>query len=131
MWTTLTRQVSWDKLVVLDYGRERPMYWRKHALVLMGKCVRANMRWNLGQTVPARARDPRPTTGFQIGVASSSKVVIGSVRRARLELIQPDDREWVTVIHSICVDGSYTPPFIIYQGRIHISAWYEESSISP
>jgi len=44
--------------VVLGYGRERPMYCREHALVLMGKCVRANMRWNLGQTVPARAGDP-------------------------------------------------------------------------
>ena len=30
----------------------------EHALVLRGKCVRANMRWNLGQTVPARAGDP-------------------------------------------------------------------------
>jgi hypothetical protein len=34
------------------------MYWREHALVLMGKCVRANMRWNLGQTVLAHAGDP-------------------------------------------------------------------------
>jgi hypothetical protein len=30
----------------------------EHALVLRGKCVRANMRWNLGQTVPARTGDP-------------------------------------------------------------------------
>jgi hypothetical protein len=30
----------------------------EHALVLRGKCVRANMRCNLGQTVPARAGDP-------------------------------------------------------------------------
>jgi hypothetical protein len=30
----------------------------EHALVLKGKCVRANMRWNLGQTVLARAGDP-------------------------------------------------------------------------
>jgi hypothetical protein len=36
-------------------------YWREHALVLMGKCIRANMRWNLGQTVPAREGYPRPT----------------------------------------------------------------------
>jgi hypothetical protein len=33
------------------------------------------------------------------------------------------------VIQSICSDGSYTPPFIIYKGRVHISAWYEEASI--
>jgi hypothetical protein len=52
----------WENPLVLGYGRERPMYWREHALVLMGKCVRANMRWNLGQTVPARAGDPRPTS---------------------------------------------------------------------
>ncbi|KAJ8112951.1 hypothetical protein OPT61_g4814 [Boeremia exigua] len=41
-------------------------------------------------------------TGFQMGVALSSKVVTGSERRARLELVQPGDRKWVTVIKSIC-----------------------------
>jgi hypothetical protein len=70
-------------------------------------------------------------TGFQMGVASSSKVVTGSERRTRPELVQPGDREWVTVIQSICADGSYgySPPFIIYKGRVHISAWYEEALI--
>jgi len=38
------------------------MYSKEHALVLMGKCVRENMRWNLGQTVPARAVDPTADT---------------------------------------------------------------------
>jgi hypothetical protein len=61
-------------------------------------------------------------TGFQMGVASSSKVVTGSERRTRPELVQPGDREWVTVIQSICADGSYTPPFIIYKGRVYILA---------
>jgi hypothetical protein len=37
-------------------------------------------------------------TGFQIGVISSIKVVTGADRRAWPELIQPGDREWVTVI---------------------------------
>ena len=68
-------------------------------------------------------------TGFQMGVASSSKVVTGSERRARPELVQPGDREWVTVIESICAAGYATPPFIIYKGRVHISAWYEETDI--
>ena len=68
-------------------------------------------------------------TGFQMGVASSSKVVTGSERRARPELVQPGDREWVTVIQSICAAGYAIPPFIIYKGRVHISAWYEETEI--
>jgi hypothetical protein len=33
-----------------------------------------------------------------MGVIGSMKVVTGAERRARPELIQPGDREWVTVI---------------------------------
>jgi hypothetical protein len=68
-------------------------------------------------------------TGFQMGVISSMKVVTGAERCARPNLIQPGAREWVTVIQSVCAAGYATPPFIIYKGRVHISAWYEETSI--
>lgn len=68
-------------------------------------------------------------TGFQMGVIGSMKVVTGSERRARPALVQPGDREWVTVIQSVCAAGYAIPPFIIYKGRVHISAWYEETSI--
>jgi hypothetical protein len=68
-------------------------------------------------------------TGFQMGVIGSMKVVTGSERRTRPNLVQPGDREWVAVIQSVCAAGYATPPFIIYKGRVHISAWYEETSI--
>jgi hypothetical protein len=68
-------------------------------------------------------------TGFQIGVIGTMKVVTGSERRTRPQLVQPGDREWVTVIQAICSAGYATPPFIIYKGRVHISAWYEEEDI--
>jgi len=68
-------------------------------------------------------------SGFQMGVIGSMKVVTGSERRARPELVQPGNREWVTVIQGICAAGYAIPPFIIYKGRVHISAWYEEDSI--
>jgi hypothetical protein len=64
-----------------------------------------------------------------MGVIGSMKVITGSEKRARPDLIQPGDREWVTVIQSICAAGYAIPPFIIYKGRIHISAWYEEANI--
>ena len=57
------------------------------------------------------------------------KVVTVSERRTRPNLIQPGDREWVTVIQGICAAGYAIPPFIIYKGRFHISAWYEEATI--
>jgi hypothetical protein len=68
-------------------------------------------------------------TGFQMGVIGSMKVVTGAERRTRPTLTQPGNREWVTVIQSICAAGYATPPFIIYKGRVHISAWYEEAGI--
>jgi hypothetical protein len=68
-------------------------------------------------------------TGFQMGVIGSMKVVTGSERRTQPDLVQPGNGEWVTVIQSICSNGLHTPPFIIYKGRIHISAWYKEASI--
>jgi hypothetical protein len=68
-------------------------------------------------------------TGFQMGVIGSMKVVTGSERRTRPNLIQPGDREWVTVVQSICAAGYAIPPFIIYKGRVHISAWYEQADI--
>jgi hypothetical protein len=41
----------WErKAYVLEGARTFPF--------LKGKCVRANMQWNLGRTVPARAGDP-------------------------------------------------------------------------
>ncbi|KAF1923716.1 DDE-domain-containing protein [Didymella exigua CBS 183.55] len=49
--------------------------------------------------------------------------------KAKYSLIQPGDREWVTVIQSVCAARSCTLPFIIYKGRVHISAWYEEADI--
>ena len=68
-------------------------------------------------------------TGFQMGIISSIKVVIGLKRRTRPNLIQPGDQEWVTVIQSICATGYTTPPFIIYKGRVHISTQYKEADI--
>ena len=64
-----------------------------------------------------------------MGMIGSMKVVTGSERRTRPNLVQPGDREWVTVIQSICAAGYAIPPFIIYKGRVHISAWYEEVNI--
>jgi hypothetical protein len=50
-----------------------------------------------------------------MGVIGSIKVVTGAERHDRPELIQPDNRKWVTVIKSVCAAGYATPPFIIYK----------------
>jgi hypothetical protein len=64
-----------------------------------------------------------------IGVIGSQLVVTASERCEKPKMVQPGDREWVTVIGSICAAGWAIPPFIIYMGKVHISTWYEDKSI--
>ncbi|KAF2175970.1 CENP-B protein [Zopfia rhizophila CBS 207.26] len=70
-------------------------------------------------------------TGFQMGVISGGKVVTGSDRRNRRKAVQPGNREWVTVIQGINAKGWAIPPFIIFAGTYHLSAWYEGNDIPP
>jgi hypothetical protein len=64
-----------------------------------------------------------------MGKISSQLVVTGSERRGRPKAIQPGNREWVTVAQGINAVGWAIPPFIIFAGQHHLSAWYEGDDI--
>lgn len=68
-------------------------------------------------------------TGFLIDKISSQLVVTGSKRRGRRKAIQPGNREWATAIQAINACGWTIPPFIIFAGKYHLSAWYEGNDI--
>jgi hypothetical protein len=67
--------------------------------------------------------------GFMMGKITTQLVVTGAERRGRPKAIQPGDREWVTVIAGINAAGWSIPPFLIFAGKYHLSAWYEEAEI--
>jgi hypothetical protein len=64
-------------------------------------------------------------TGFQMGVASTAKVITGAERSRRPVSVQPGNRNWVTAIDCICADGQSLPPVIIFEGKLHQSTWYD------
>jgi hypothetical protein len=64
-------------------------------------------------------------TGFQMGVIATAKVVTNTDRAGRPRTTQPGNREWVTVIESICVRGFAIPPLVIFDAKVHQSTWYE------
>jgi hypothetical protein len=64
--------------------------------------------------------------GFTMGKITTQLVVTGSERRGRPKSVQPGNREWVTVIAAINAAGWSIPPFLIFAGQYHLSAWYEE-----
>ena len=64
-----------------------------------------------------------------MGKITQQLVVTGLERRGRPKAIQPGDREWVTVIAAINAAGWSVPPFLIFAGKYHLSAWYKEAVI--
>jgi hypothetical protein len=63
------------------------------------------------------------------GIISTGAVVTGSERRGRPKSVQQGDREWTTVIQGVNATGWAIPPFIIFQGKHHLSAWYKEEDL--
>jgi hypothetical protein len=67
--------------------------------------------------------------GFMMGKITTQLVVTGSERRGRPKAVQPGNREWTTLIQAINAAGWTVPPFLIFAGQYHLSAWYEEDEI--
>jgi hypothetical protein len=68
-------------------------------------------------------------TGFQLGVATTAKVITSSEKRGRPWLTQLGNREWVTTIETINAHGWALPPIIIFKGKYHQSQWYEGQAL--
>jgi DDE superfamily endonuclease/Tc5 transposase DNA-binding domain len=66
--------------------------------------------------------------GILFGVAARARVILTSkdlrTKGLRKTVQQPGSRESVTIIETICADGSNLPPFIIWKGKQHQSNWY-------
>jgi hypothetical protein len=67
--------------------------------------------------------------GFMMGVISTGAVVTRADRQGRPKMIQQGNREWTTTIQGINAMGWAIPPFIIYKGKHHLSAWYKEGNL--
>ncbi|KAK1837529.1 transposase [Colletotrichum chrysophilum] len=68
-------------------------------------------------------------TGFMMGQIASGMVVTSAERRSNTKMMQPGNREWVTVIQAISSLGYSVPPYIIVAGQYHLSTWYMESGL--
>ncbi|EDN11036.1 conserved hypothetical protein [Histoplasma mississippiense (nom. inval.)] len=68
-------------------------------------------------------------TGFQMGVIGTVRVVTGSERARNPKLVQPGDREWVTVIAGVNAMGWALRTMIILKGKMHQSSWYETEGL--
>ena len=66
---------------------------------------------------------------FIMGVIVIAKVVTSSEARNRPKKAQPGNREWVLIIQGINFIGWAIPPFIIFEAKVYLLAWYEDSGL--
>jgi hypothetical protein len=62
-------------------------------------------------------------TGFAMGITSTSKVITGRDFYGKRKLLQPGNREWITVIECINLN-EVLPPTIIFKGKNLMSGWF-------
>jgi hypothetical protein len=64
-------------------------------------------------------------TGFAMGLISAQKVVTRAEYYGRRSILQPENREWVTAIETICADGYSLLPCVIFKGKVAIAGWFK------
>jgi hypothetical protein len=62
-------------------------------------------------------------TGFAMGITSTSKVITGRDFHGKRKLLQPGNREWITVIE--CINrNEVLPPTIIFKAKNLMTGWF-------
>jgi hypothetical protein len=64
-----------------------------------------------------------------MGMILTGVVVTGAERRGRPKSVQQGNREWTTVIQGVNATGWAISPFVIFQGKHHLSTWYKEDDL--
>lgn len=64
-------------------------------------------------------------TGFAMGLTATAKVITRSEYYGRRSLLQPGNREWVTVIECTNAAGWALPPCVIFKGKVFIESWFD------
>ena len=64
-------------------------------------------------------------TGFAIGLIATTKVITRSEYYGRRVLLQPGNREWVTVIECTNAAGWALPLCVIFKGKVFIKSWFD------
>ncbi|EIW58642.1 DDE-domain-containing protein, partial [Trametes versicolor FP-101664 SS1] len=68
-------------------------------------------------------------TGLQQGVGGTERVIGPSGRKFQYQQ-ESGDRENITVLVTICADGSSIPPAVIYKGEAYQAAWKQDNPLN-
>lgn len=70
-------------------------------------------------------------TGFAMEIGATAKVICSSDCSGRPSIIQPGNREWVTVVECVGSNGVVVPPLIIFKSKHNQAEWYTDPILPP
>ncbi|KAJ5337526.1 zinc finger protein [Penicillium brevicompactum] len=65
-------------------------------------------------------------SGFAMEVSATTKIITQSFYTGRRGVLQAGNREWVTVIETICASGRALPPYVIFKGKNFMVRWFDD-----
>jgi len=66
-------------------------------------------------------------SGFQSGTGSSNEKVIGAAGKRIQHQQKTGNRENITVMVTICADGTSIPPAVIFKGSKYLIKWKQDN----
>ena len=65
--------------------------------------------------------------GFQAGVCAKVRVMVSKYEtKKKAYMTQPGDRDWVSLIETVSMDGRALPPWIILKGKLYQKSWFQQ-----
>jgi hypothetical protein len=67
--------------------------------------------------------------GFAMGIIATARVVTMAENLGKHVILQPGNREWITMIETINALGWALLPIILLKAKTYQGSWFEDSSI--
>jgi len=126
--------INWPSRFIDKHIERISMYWSRPMDTKRGKAVNPisnKQYWNIIGPVLANAKPENiygmDETGVQLGYSTRQRVI--GAKGKRVQHLQSDaSKEMVTVIVTICADGTAIPPTAIYKGVYFLERWLEQEN---
>jgi len=108
-----TKPIALQRVAAQDY--ETIINWfRKYQQFIREEGIKGEDIWNMDET------------GFRVGIPGGQTVI---VPRTITELYtpSPENRISITIIESVCSNGTVIAPVLIIPGKTHMESWYHEN----
>jgi len=108
-----TKPIALQRVAAQDYETITNWFY-KYQQFLIEKGIKGEDIWNMDET------------GFRVGIPGGQTVIV-PCNVTELYTPSPKNRISITIIESVCSNGTVIAPVLIIPGKTHMESWYHEN----